>query len=116
MNGKAMQDFIKEIEMLNQLRHPNIVLYMGVSFNPDQIQSFYMVTEFVSKGSLFDLLHKKKQVFEPRRIISLGKQIAIALRYLHSRQLFHCDLKTQNVLVSEDWTVKLCDFGLSRYQ
>ena len=37
MTGKAMQDFIKEIEMLNQLRHPNIVLYMGVSFNPEQM-------------------------------------------------------------------------------
>ena len=42
--------------------------------------------------------------------------MAIALLYLHARELFHCDLKSQNVLINDDWTVKLCDFGLSRYQ
>ena len=75
-----------------------------------------MITEFVSKGSLFDLLHQRKLVLDDSRITKIAKQIAIALLYLHSRQLFHCDLKSQNVLINDDWTVKLCDFGLSRYQ
>lgn len=75
-----------------------------------------MVTEFVSKGSLFDLLHQRKLVLDDSKITSVAKQIAIALLYLHKRALFHCDLKSQNVLINEDWTVKLCDFGLSRYQ
>ena len=75
-----------------------------------------MITEFVSKGSLFDMLHQRKIVLDDVRITKVAKQMAIALLYLHSRQLFHCDLKSQNVLINDDWTVKLCDFGLSRYQ
>ena len=42
-NKKALKDFIKEIQVVHSLRHPNIVLYMGVSF--DQNQQYYMVTE-----------------------------------------------------------------------
>lgn len=57
MTRKALKDFIKEIEMLNHLRHPNIVLYMGVSLDLQNQSFFYMITEFVSRGSLFDLLH-----------------------------------------------------------
>ena len=89
---------------------------MGVSFDIEQKSCFYMVTEFVSQGSLFDMLHVRKHRLEPLRIINIAKQIAIALRYLHNRELLHCDLKSQNVLINFDWTVKLCDFGLSRYK
>ena len=116
MTRKALKDFIKEIEMLNQLRHPNIVLYMGVSLDEQVNSHFYMITEFVGMGSLFDLLHHKKLVLDDSRIIQVAKQMAVALLYLHKRQLFHCDMKSQNVLINDDWTVKMCDFGLSRYQ
>lgn len=114
MSKKALKDFIKEIEMLNQLRHPNIVLYMGVSF--DQQRLYYLVTEYASRGSLFELLHQKKITFDDMRIMKVAKEVAMALHYLHKRKIFHCDLKSQNVLLAEDWSVKICDFGLSRYQ
>jgi serine/threonine protein kinase len=55
LTKKAVKDFIKEIEVVNQLRHPNIVLYMGVSLDANNF--YYMITEFVCKGSLFELLH-----------------------------------------------------------
>ena len=93
MFKKALKDFIKEIEMLNSLRHPNIVLYMGISMDPSQ-QHFYMVTECATRGSLFDLLHKQKIVMGDETILRLSKQIAIALLYLHKRQVWHCDLKS----------------------
>ena len=73
MTRKALKDFIKEIEMLNQLRHPNIVLYMGVSIDFQQQSFFYMITEFVSKGSLFDLLHQRKLVLDDSRIVKVAK-------------------------------------------
>ena len=100
--------------MLNQLRHPNIVLYMGVSL--DLQSHFCMVTEYVGKGSLFEMLHTIKMVLDDEKIILIAKQVAMALLYLHKRQLFHCDIKSQNILINSDWTVKLCDFGLSRYK
>ena len=40
----------------------------------------------------------------------------MALAYLHKNKMLHCDMKSQNILLTEDGTVKLCDFGLSRYQ
>ena len=83
MSRKALKDFIKEIEMLNQLRHPNIVLYMGVSF--DRNRMYYMVTEFVSRGSLFELLHQNKHCFDDLRIMNVAREVAMALHYLHKR-------------------------------
>jgi serine/threonine protein kinase len=75
-----------------------------------------MVTEFVSRGSLFEILHQRRQHLDDYRILAIAKQIAMALLYLHSRKILHCDLKSQNVLLAEDWAVKLCDFGLARYK
>ena len=69
-----------------------MVLYMGVSL--DHQSYFYMITEFVNKGSLFDLLHQRKLVLDDAKIVRVGKQIAMALLYLHKRHLFHCDLKS----------------------
>ena len=71
LTRNALKDFIKEIEVLNQLRHPNIVLYMGVSI--DQQNHFYMVTEFVGKGSLFEILHTIKMVLNDEKIFKIGK-------------------------------------------
>lgn len=62
---------------MNQLRHPNIVLYMGVTL--DQNNFYYMITEFVNKGSLFELLHQKKAALDDDRVMKLAKQIAMAL-------------------------------------
>ena len=67
------------------MRHPNIVLYMGVSLDTQTQSFFYMITEFVSRGSLFDLLHQKKIVLDDTRITKTAKQIAMALLYLHKR-------------------------------
>ena len=73
MTRKALKDFIKEIEMLNSLRHPNIVLYMGVSLDLQSQSYFYMITEFINKGSLFDLLHQRKLVLDDARITKIAK-------------------------------------------
>jgi len=71
LSRKAMKDFIKEIEVVNQLRHPNIVLYMGVTL--DKNNFYYMITEYITKGSLFELLHQKKYCFDDEKIIKVAK-------------------------------------------
>ena len=75
-----------------------------------------MVTELVNRGSLFEILHNRKQILDDFRILSIAKQIAMALFYLHQRKILHCDLKSQNILLGDDWSVKVCDFGLARYK
>jgi serine/threonine protein kinase len=38
------------------------------------------------------------------------------MSYLHKKKILHCDLKSQNILITDDWNVKICDFGLARYK
>ena len=75
---------------------------------------YAMVTEFLSGGSLFDYLHKKKEKLTEELLVSICKDVSLGMAYLHEKNVLHCDLKSSNLLIDENWNVKLCDFGLSR--
>jgi len=104
--------FINEINIISSLRHPNIVLYMGASIENN---NYYMITEYLPKGSLFDYIHRIKGKFTEREQIHIAYEIAVALKYLHSRNILHCDLKSSNILIDDNWKIKIGDFGLSRF-
>ena len=70
---KSIYDFVKEIEIVNQMRHPNIIFYMGVSF--DEESHDYMITEYSSKGSIFDLLHSQSNSSHNLHLMSRNKVI-----------------------------------------
>ena len=180
-----MQTFIKEINICNNLRHPNIVLFIGVSINKNE---FYQIHEYVENNTLYDLLHKEKQIksilklsdnnmymndekkenaqiketktssennnkndlnasinnidindeesekeiiglkinktydnFHSLEEVSQGKilfqiayEISVALRYLHSRNIIHCNLKSKYILLDEEYHIKLGNFSLSK--
>ncbi|KAL4441650.1 hypothetical protein ABPG74_021582 [Tetrahymena malaccensis] len=108
---RKVQDFISEVRVINNLRHPNIVLYMGVCFYQSQ---YFMITEYLQEGSLYDHLHIKHTAFSEAKQIDMIEDMALGMVYLHGRKVMHCDLKSSNVLIDENWNVKLCDFGLSR--
>ena len=119
LSKKNIIDFVKEIEIMNQVSHPNIVFYIGLSYDDDHY--YYMITEYASRGSIFDILHssgghnsKRGEVIS--RTLKITKEMALAIHYLHSKKIFHCDLKSQNILLDDSWNVKICDFGLSRYK
>ena len=110
--------FIKEIDIISNLRHPNIVLFMGASISNNNC---YLITEYIENGNLFDLLHKKKlpieinfNKFDIKFTTNLAYEIALSIKYLHSRNITHCDLKSSNILLDKDFHVKLTDFGLSK--
>eukprot|EP01017_Pseudomicrothorax_dubius_P003112 TRINITY_DN10365_c0_g1_i1.p1 TRINITY_DN10365_c0_g1~~TRINITY_DN10365_c0_g1_i1.p1 ORF type:complete len:216 (+),score=37.84 TRINITY_DN10365_c0_g1_i1:299-946(+) len=86
------------------------MLYMGICINYD---SLYMVTEYLQKGSLFDLLHNRNVTLNFDKLFRLCDGIVKGMIYLHSRNVLHCDLKSSNILIDSDWDVKLGDFGLS---
>ena len=67
-------------------------------------------------GSLFDLIHNKSVVIDHDRIHRVLLQTARGMCYLHAQQppILHRDLKSQNLLITAEWDVKLCDFGMSR--
>lgn len=61
-----------------------------------------MITEYLEQGSLFDHIHKKKTKFSNARILSIIEDMALGMAYLHGRKVFHCDLKSSNVLIDDN--------------
>lgn len=113
IKGDALNEFKAEIEMMRKLRHPNVVLLMGAVMRPPNLS---IVTEFCPRGSLFRLLHRPNRELDEKRRIRMALDVAKGMNYLHRRDppIVHRDLKSPNLLVDKNWTVKVCDFGLSR--
>jgi len=112
MDEDSLADFKQEVEIMSKLRHPNVVLFMGVCLQPGNC---LMVTEYMPKGSVYDLLHDEHSELSFMRRMKMAKDAALGMNWLHqSKPIFiHRDLKTQNLLVDENWNVKVGDFGLS---
>lgn len=112
---QAWDDFSLEMNIMSCVRHTNITPLLGVCIHNTELICVY---EFMSRGSLEDNLHGEKQKsclsWEARFRIAVG--IAEALIYLHngcSRPVIHRDVKSSNILLSEDFEPQLSDFGLA---
>ncbi|KAJ1419498.1 Serine-threonine/tyrosine-protein kinase, catalytic domain [Sesbania bispinosa] len=125
---ERFKEFLREVAIMKRLRHPNIVLFMGAVTEPPNLS---IVTEYLSRGSLYRLLHRPgaKEVLDERRRLGMAYDVAKGMNYLHKRNppIVHRDLKSPNLLVDKKYTVKacsdsqggtllvqVCDFGLSR--
>jgi serine/threonine protein kinase len=104
--------FDNEIQIMKDLRHPNIVQYEDYHTHGDYA---YIIMEIVTGGELSTLMHKRGPVPEPM-VQTITRQILHALAYLHARGITHRDIKPDNILISETdpLHVKLSDFGLSK--
>ncbi|KAJ6312325.1 hypothetical protein OIU77_013958 [Salix suchowensis] len=105
--------FKQEVSLMKRLRHPNVLLFMGAVTSP---QRLCIVTEFLPRGSLFRLLQRNTTKLDLRRRAHMALDIARGMNYLHhyNPPIIHRDLKSSNLLVDKNWTVKVGDFGLSR--
>lgn len=117
VHDDRLKEFLREVGIMKRLRHPNVVLFMGaVTASPN----LSIVTEYLSRGSLFRLLHKSsvRDLLDEKRRIRMAFDVAKGMNYLHrsSPPIVHRDLKSPNLLVDKTWTVKVCDFGLSRFK
>eukprot|EP00727_Mastigamoeba_balamuthi_P001508 m51a1_g11354 putative ctr1-like protein kinase (169) ;mRNA; r:6774-10682 len=96
------------------MRHPNVVLFMGAcTTDPSRLA---IVTEFVSAGSLYTIVHKHWRSLRPEWLLRAIYDVALGMAYLHSLSppIVHRDLKPMNILVDgESSRCKLTDFGLS---
>lgn len=103
--------FIKELDVLTKVRHPNIVQFLGYIKDP-----FIIVMEYLPQGEL--LYYIKNNVSSNVKKIDICLDILRALTYLHNRQpnyIIHRDIKPQNIVMSDSGKPKLADFGISRF-
>ncbi|GMI41863.1 hypothetical protein TrCOL_g327 [Triparma columacea] len=130
---ESIEQFRFECFLLKHLRHPNVVRFIGVCWDQTLLAC---VLEYVSNGSLQDHLKKcsgktHKQLTWKSDLLTTAQEISSSLEYLHHARywheraekgkppgwrecIIHRDLKPDNLLMTEDWTVKLADFGEAR--
>ncbi|KAL6070952.1 putative serine/threonine-protein kinase kinX, variant 2 [Balamuthia mandrillaris] len=106
-----IKDFLHEVEVMKTLRHPNIVLWMGVHHN-EETGELSIVTEFVQNGTLSRYLAEPGDIPWVTRV-RMAWEIAQALAYLHDKNLLHRDLKSENILLGVSYECKVADFGLA---
>ncbi|KAG5509141.1 hypothetical protein JKF63_06150 [Porcisia hertigi] len=111
-NDAKIEQFVQEISTMCNLQHPNIIhyFYCEESASPKVIRVFM---EFAGGGTLQTLL-KKKSKLEYVEMRALLRDIVEGLAYIHSQHYVHGDIKTANVLLSNDGKGKIGDFGTAR--
>mmetsp|Transcript_10942 Transcript_10942/g.15206 ORF Transcript_10942/g.15206 Transcript_10942/m.15206 type:complete len:508 (+) Transcript_10942:64-1587(+) len=107
--------WLREVQILSSLRHPNLVLFMGACQCEGKL---YILTEYMSGGSLENAIYRPINPLRDRTWLqSILAQVASAMEYLHSNdpRITHRDLKPANVLLDKTWVhAKVCDFGFAR--
>lgn len=105
--------FERECVLMKEARHPNIVQYIGLTKSPGPDGRIYIISEFVG-GNLRSFIADKKKPFDWPLRISFATDIARAVAYLHARNCLHRDLKGENLLITDNRRIKVCDFGFAR--
>lgn len=119
---EAILDFRAEVAVMKAVHHPNVLQLIGASTSPN----LRLISEFCHRGNLFDLLYVDRQA-QPQqsRVLNWSLRLRMALgeargmHFLHTAfpaPLIHRDLKSLNLLLSKNWTLKVSDFGLSRFR
>lgn len=113
----VLKEFVLEIEIITALHHENIISLFGFCFEDSKL---LLVYDLLSRGSLEDNLHghKKDTVFGWSERYKVAVGVAKALVYLHNKcdkPVIHRDVKSSNILLSDDFEPQLSDFGLAKW-
>ncbi|XP_008113420.2 serine/threonine-protein kinase Nek1 isoform X2 [Anolis carolinensis] len=112
MSNKEREESRREVAVLANMKHPNIVLYRE-SF--EEGGCLYIVMDYCEGGDLFKKINAQKGVlFSEDQIMDWFVQICLALKHVHDRKILHRDIKSQNIFLTKNGTIQLGDFGIAR--
>ena len=109
-DDNLVRKILEEVKVLESLDHPNIVKLLAYQLQPDYLE---IVLEFIPGGSISSVL-KKFGPLGQQLIRKYLLQVIHGLAYLHARDIAHRDLKSANILLTGDGSIKLADFGCSK--
>ncbi len=110
-NEEFVRRFKNESKAIAALNHPNIVKVYDVSFS-DKIQSIVM--EYIDGITLKDYIDQQK-IIRWKEAVHFAVQILRALQHAHDKGIVHRDIKPQNIMLLQDGTIKVMDFGIARF-
>ena len=114
-NFRRVKQFMNEVLILTGLRHQNLVSLHGCT--SQNCRELLLVYEYIKNGTVADHLFGKfsKSGLLPWSVrLKIAIETATALSYLHASEIVHRDVKTNNILLDSNFSVKVADFGLSR--
>ncbi|XP_060569854.1 serine/threonine-protein kinase Nek1-like isoform X7 [Ruditapes philippinarum] len=112
MNSKERSEARKEVSVLAQLKHPNIVAYRE-SF--EEHGCLYIVMDFCSGGDLYAKINNQRGIlFGEEQILDWFVQMCLAIKHIHDRKILHRDIKSQNIFLTSKGMVQLGDFGIAK--
>ena len=110
---RITERFQQEIDFLNNLRHPNIVQYLGSCTDPKSGETILFME--LMDESLTNFLERPPNHLPPLHVqVDIGHDVAQALSYLHDHDLLHRDLSSNNVLLIGNRRAKVTDFGMAK--
>eukprot|EP01116_Phalansterium_solitarium_P000748 TRINITY_DN1059_c0_g2_i1.p1 TRINITY_DN1059_c0_g2~~TRINITY_DN1059_c0_g2_i1.p1 ORF type:complete len:744 (-),score=214.92 TRINITY_DN1059_c0_g2_i1:445-2676(-) len=117
-DDQFVNDFRREITIMRACRHPCVVQFLGAGTDPSTASAAgcCIVMEYMPMGSLYKILHDESIRLDLEMIRKMLSDAARGMNYLHKSDpiIIHRDLKSHNLLVDENWKVKVSDFGLSK--